>query len=141
MNLKQEICAAFSDGIIVKEVPVGYSVSTQVEWFFGETISFYVRVEGERMRLEDSGHLLFDLEGQGVDFSSENCKKVLQVLLNDHNVLFGEDNGTFCTKWVAKDKIAELTIPFLTFLTRIQDLLFLNREIVKSTFKDDLEAA
>ena len=92
------------------------------------------------MRLEDSGHLLFDLEGQGVDFSSANCKKVLQGLLNDYDVFLEEENGTFCTKWVPEDKIAGLTIPFLTFLTRIQDLLFLDREIVKSIFKDDLEA-
>ena len=58
MNLQQEICAAFCDGLTVRTVPVGYAVSTPVTWFSGDTISFYVRAEGERARLEDSGSLL-----------------------------------------------------------------------------------
>lgn len=141
MNLQQEICAAFCDGLIVRKVPVGYAISTPVTWFSGDTISFYARVEGERARLEDSGSLLFDLEGQGVDLSSENRMEILSGLLRDHGVVLEEEDGLFCTEWVPKAKIAALALPFLTFLARVQDLLFLNREIVKSTFREDLIGA
>jgi len=141
VNLQQEICAAFCDGLIVRSVPVGYAISTPVTWFSGDTISFYARVEGERARLEDSGSLLFDLEGQGVDFSSENRMEILSGLLSDHGVVLEDEDGLFCTEWVPKNQIAALALPFLTFLARVQDLLFLNREIVKSTFKEDLIGA
>lgn len=138
MNLQKGICAAFCDGLLVREVPVGYAISTPVTWFSGDTLSFYARVEGERARLEDSGSLLFDLEGQGVDFSSENRMEILSGLLNEHGVLLSEEDGLFCTEWVAKSHIAKLALPFLTFLARVQDLLFLNREVVRSTFREDL---
>lgn len=138
MNLQKEICAAFCDGLIVREVPVGYAISTPVTWFSGDTLSFYARVEGARARLEDSGSLLFDLEGQGVDFSSENRMEILSGLMNEHGVLLSEEDGLFCTEWVAQKDIAKLALPFLTFLARVQDLLFLNRDVVKSTFREDL---
>ena len=141
MNLQKEICAAFCDGLIVHKVPVGYVVSTPVTWFSGDNISFYARVEGGRARLEDSGSLLFDLEGQGVDFSSENRMEILSGLLNDHGIILSEEDGLFCTQWVPKNEIAALALPFLTFLTRVQDLLFLNRDVVKSTFREDLISA
>lgn len=138
MNLRNEICAAFCDGLIVRQVPVGYAVSTPVTWFSGDAISFYARVENERARLEDSGSLLFDLEGQGVDLSSENRMETLSGLLGDHGVILSEEDGVFCTEWVPKEEIAGLAFPFFTFLARIQDLLFLNRDVVRSTFKEDL---
>lgn len=141
MNFKKEICAAFCDGLIVRKVPVGYAVSTPVTWFSGDAISFYARVESERARLEDSGSLLFDLEGQGVDLFSENRMETLSGLLGDHGVILSEDDGVFCTEWVPKEGISALALPFLTFLARIQDLLFLNRDVVRSAFKEDLVKA
>lgn len=139
MNLRKEICAAFCDGLVVREVPVGYSVSTPVTWFSGDNITFYARVEGERARLEDSGSLLFDLEGQGMDFSSENRMEILSGLLAEHGVMLSEEDGVFCTEWVPKGKIAALALPFLTFLARVQDFLFLNRDVVRITFREDLQ--
>ena len=137
MNLQKEICAAFCDGLVVREVPVGYAISTPVTWFSGDTLSFFARVEGARARLEDSGSLLFDLEGQGVDFSSENRMEILSSLMDEHGVTLSEEDGLFCTEWVAKGDIAKLVLPFIAFLTRVQDLLFLNREVVRSTFRED----
>ena len=55
-------------------------------------------------------------------------------LLGDHGVVL-EKERIFCTEWVHKGKAAALALPFLT---RVHALLFLNREIVKSTFKEDL---
>lgn len=141
MNLQREICAAFCDGLVVRKVPVGFAISTPVTWFSGDKLSFFARVEGSRARLEDSGTLLFDLEGQGLDFSSENRMEILSGLLSEHGVVLSDDDGVFCTEWVKKEDIAGLALPFLTFLTRVQDLLFLNREIVKSTFREDLICA
>ena len=117
---------------------MGFSISTPVTWFSGDKISFYARVEGGRARFEDSGALLFDLEGQGVDFSSDTRSETMAALLAEHHVVLSEEEGVFCTAWLAREDLASRVLPFLTFLTRIQDLLFLNRDVVKSTFKEDL---
>ena len=89
MSLQKEICAAFCDSLIVRQVPAGYAISTPITWFSGDTLSFYARVEGGRARLEDSGSLVFDLQGQGVDFSSENRMEILSSLFSDHGVILG----------------------------------------------------
>ncbi|MEL6573578.1 MAG: DUF1828 domain-containing protein [Pseudomonadota bacterium] len=141
MNLQKEICAAFCDGLNVKKVPVGFAVYTPVTWFSGDKISFYARVEGDRARLEDSGTLMFDFEGHGVDFSSENRMEILSGILDEHGVMLSEVDEVFYTEWVPSGAIASLALPFLTILTRVQDLLFLNREVVKSTFREDLIGA
>lgn len=141
MNLKNEICAAFCDGLMVRKVPMGFAISTPVAWFSGDNISFYARVEGNRARLEDSGSLLFDLEASGVDFSSENRRELLSGLMMECGVHLSDEDQLFCTDWVPREAIATLALPFLTFLSRVQDLMFLNREIVKSTFREDLVQA
>jgi len=138
VSLQKEICAAFCDGLIVRPVPVGFAISTPVTWFSGDRISFYARVEGERARLEDSGTLLFDLEGYGADFSSDTRRETLASLLSEYGVILSEEEGVFCTEWVNRSELATSTLPFLAFLTRVQDILFLNREIVRSTFREDL---
>ncbi len=91
--------------------------------------------------MEDSGSLLFDLEGQGVDFTSENRREILNGLLLDHGVNLSDEDGLFCTPWVPLADLAAQALPFLTFLARVQDLLFLNREVVRSTFREDLISA
>ena len=141
MSLKSELCQAFCDGLIVRSVPIGFAISTPVTWFSGDRISFFARVEGGRARFEDSGSLLFDLEGQGVDLGSGTRSETLSNLLDELGVVYSEEDGVFCTEWVSRDSLAKFLSPFLTFLTRVQDLLFLNRETVKSTFKEDLIAA
>lgn len=56
-------------------------------------------------------------------------------------MMLSEEDGLFCTEWVPKGTISSLALPFLTFLTRVPDLLFLNRKVVKSTFREDLISA
>ena len=67
--------------------------------------------------------------------------EILSGLLDDHGVVLSEEDGVFCTDWVENKDLAALALPFLTFLTRVQDLLFLNRDIVRSTFREDLIGA
>lgn len=140
MNFKEQICRAVCDGFGVRKVPVGFAVSTPINWFSGDSLSFFARVEGAKARLEDSGALLFDLEGQGLDLSSESRRELLASLLQEHGVEFSEEEGTFSTPWMPTDEVAKLVPQFLAFLTRVQDLLFLSRDRVSSTFKEDLVA-
>lgn len=141
MNLAQDICGVICEGFSVRPVPVGYAITTPVTWFSGEPLAFFVRKEGDSARLEDSGLLVADLQGMGMDLNSDNRRAILAAMLSDHSVIFDEDEALFCTEWVPIDRVAQSVPDFLSFLLRVQDVLFLNKERVRSTFKEDLASA
>lgn len=141
MNLAKQICEVVCEGFKVRKVPVGYSVLTPWTWFSGEPVTFFIREEKGLARLEDSGLLVADLQGMGLDLSSENRRALLASLLSEHSVFFDDDDAQFATEWVGMDQVAKRIPEFLSFLLRVQDLLFLNRDRVRSTFKEDLASA
>tara|TARA_R110002110_G_scaffold3305_4_gene16858 strand:- start:2824 stop:3537 length:714 start_codon:yes stop_codon:yes gene_type:complete len=122
-------------------VPVGYAVATPVAWFSGDQITFYVRIEGDMARLEDSGTLLLELESQGLDLTSESRREALSDIMGAHCVTLDEEDCLFLSEWVPVDNVASLVPEFLAFLTRSQDLTLLSRDRVRSTFREDLAEA
>lgn len=138
MSLSAAICRTLCEGFSVREVPVGYAIKSPFDWFMGEPMTFYARVENGRARYEDSGVLIADLEGMGVDFESAQRNAILQSLLDEYSVVFDETDMMFVTEWVQESKLATLTPAYLAFLARVQDLLFLNKDRVASTFREDL---
>jgi hypothetical protein len=141
MNLADDICKAICEGFSVRKVPVGYAVTAPVNWFSGDPLAFFVREEAGLARLEDSGLLVADLQGLGLDLNSENRRALLASLLSEHGVLFIDDESQFATDWMPLDRVPHALPDFLSFLLRVQDLLFLNRERVHSTFREDLASA
>ena len=99
MSLEEQICHALCDGISVRKVPVGYAIKSPIDWFLGEPMTFFVREEMGRARLEDSGTLYADLQAMGVDFSSSSRRLALDALLEEHNTLFHESEYLFASSW------------------------------------------
>ncbi|RUV02912.1 DUF1828 domain-containing protein [Mesorhizobium sp. M1A.F.Ca.IN.020.06.1.1] len=141
MSLAEEICEVVCEGFKVRKVPVGYSVLTPWTWFSGEPLTFFIREEKGQARLEDSGLLVADLQGMGLDLGSENRRALLASLLTEHRAFLDDDDSQFATEWMTIDRVASRIPEFLSFLLRVQDLLFLNRDKVRSTFKEDLASA
>ena len=133
MSLSEAICHSLCEGFSVREVPVGYAIKSPFDWFLGEPMTFYARIENGRARYEDSGILIADLEGMGVDFESPQRRQILESLLGEYSVSFNEQEMMFVTEWVAESKLASLTPAYLAFLSRVQDILFLNKERIAST--------
>ncbi|WP_088346643.1 MULTISPECIES: DUF1828 domain-containing protein [Rhodomicrobium] len=138
MTLKEQICHALCEGFSVRVVPLGYAVKSPFRWVSGDNLVFYVRSEGGRVRLEDDGATIAELEGIGVDFSSDTRLEQLDSLLKQHNILFNQNSILFHTEWCEESEVAKLVPQFLSFLNRIQDLQMLNRDTVRNTFKDDV---
>jgi hypothetical protein len=141
MNMQAQICEAVCKGFRVREVPIGYAIAAPVEWINGDKIRFFARIEGERGRLEDDGSTVFELEGSGIEVLSGNRRVLLGQLLDEHSVEFDEEESLFRTPWVAASEVAKLVPQFSAFMTRVQDLSFLSRDRVESTFKEDLASA
>lgn len=141
MILKKQICNALCEGFSVRKVPVGYAIKSPIDWFLGEPLTFYIREEMGRARLEDSGTLYADLQAMGVDFTSNNRRLALDSLLKEHATQFHEEEYLFISEWKPLNAIASIIPNYMAFLTRVQDLMFLNRDRVASTFREDLIAA
>lgn len=140
-TLKDDICESLCHGFDVRSVPIGYAVKSPFRWFTGDSLVFFVRVNQGHVRLEDDGTTYSELEGAGVDFSSETRMTILDELLKEHGVVFDQSEMLFHTEWAVDRQAGKLVSNFLAFMTRLQDLTFLNRERVQNTFKDDLFSA
>jgi hypothetical protein len=90
------------------------------------------------VRFEDSGATLFELEGAGVDLSSTTRMDSLRELCAELGVTFDEANSQFYTDWVKTEEVGLAAIKFMSFMTRVQDMLLTIRTRVASTFKEDL---
>jgi hypothetical protein len=139
-QIRNQICDSVCEGFQVRPIPIGYSIQSPIPWISGDNIPIYLRIDGDRARLEDSGSSIFDLEGQGVDLKSDNRRQILSSLLQTHNVNL-DDDSTFVTNWAELNRVTKDLPQFLSFLTRVQDLIFLSRDKVQSAFREDLKTA
>jgi hypothetical protein len=141
MNLKQKICDALCSGFIVREVPIGFSLSSPFDWFSGDKLTFYARIEGQLLRFEDSGSTIFDLESAGVDLSTSSRLEILEELKSEFKVSFDQNEIIFHSDWLDNQNVGYEAVKFLSFLHRVQDLTFTTRDRISSTFREDLISA
>lgn len=141
MNLDRQICEALCKGFIVRSVPIGFAIASPFDWFAGDKMIFYARTRGALVRFEDSGSTLFELEGAGVDLSSATRLDMLRELCREHGVTYDEEESSFFTQYVRAEEVGLSAIRFMSFLHRVQDLLFTVRTRISNTFRDDLIAA
>jgi Domain of unknown function DUF1828 len=138
MTVKHQICEANCNGIKVSDIPIGYAIVTPFNWFTGDRLRYFARRQGSLIRLEESGDTLFEIEGAGVDLSAASRSSILSDLCNEYGVIFDDDEGLFRTDYAQESDIGLLSIKFLAFMMRVQDLTFTRKEKVASTFREDL---
>lgn len=120
---------------------MGYAISSPFKWITGDALTMYVRHDRSKFRVEDDGTTYSELEAAGVDFASSTRLSILADLLKEHGTHFDQTEMIFYSDWVSEVQVGKSVSNFLSFMNRLQDLLFLNSERVKNTFKDDLFAA
>lgn len=125
MTIQDDICRALWAGFTVRDVPMGLAVSTPVAWFTGDNIGFYVRLADGQARIEDSGLLVFDLEAQGLFISRPGFLDRIAENPSKFKILFSEEFRIFHTEWVPENQVAAQALPFLNFLSRLQNQLCL----------------
>jgi hypothetical protein len=141
MGLSDQICSALCKGFKVRGVPMGFAIASPFDWFTGDKMVFYARTKGSLVRFEDDGSTIFELEGAGVDLTSNTRLEQLRELCRENSVEFDEEESTFYTDYVNHDEVGLAAIRFMAFMVRVQDLLLTVTTRVASTFKDDLIAA
>lgn len=141
MTVQQKICAAFCDGLSVREIPLGYAIKTPFIWLHNEPlVVFGERSEG-LVRMRDAGDTLALLEDVAGDLTSDTKMDTMRQLAIEHGIRFDEEKSLFLSDWTPEANLGDVTIRFMSFLNRIQDLAFLSRERVSNAFREQLTEA
>lgn len=140
-SYKDALCRAFCGDIFIRDVPVGFAVSTGFKRDDGDAIGFYVVYDTEDRsvaRLEDDGMTIPTLEASGADVSDGPRAEAFVSLLSEYGVEHDESENVLHTPFMSIDKLAREAVRFVAFLLRIQDFMLVTRERVEETFKADV---
>ena len=141
---KQALCAAFCDGLEIRDVPVGLAVKTAFALPTGDMIGFYIvrsHDQKDAWRLEDSGMTIPLLEASGVSLESGPRKEALGRLLAEYSAEYDDDTREIHSSFYAEQEIPAAASRFTALLLRMQDFELLNPDVVANTFKSDVEEA
>lgn len=141
--MKQELCKAFCDSVRVTELPCGFGISTTLFEIEGDPAGLYAVGPDStgHWKLEDAGRLLPSLVASGYDLSSDQRKKALTAILETAGATFDEGGLEITTGPISKSDIPAHAIRFIGALVRVSDLVQMNADRVRSTFKEDVRAA
>lgn len=138
----QLFCEAFCQGVALREVPIGYVVSTPFSIADGEPLAIYLRrseSEPGCFRIEDDGMTVVALEEHGIDLESEARHKEIVRILENHGANYSESAHVFHTDYMAEDDLASAIFPFISMMIRIFDISLMSPEKARNTFLDDLQ--
>lgn len=137
--MKEVLCKAFCDQIIVRKVPAGLAVSTAFTLSDGEPLGFYVvgPDPSGRFRLEDDGTTVPMIEAMGVDLDTQTRSDAVAKLYAEYGATYNPGSGELTTNPIAEEGVPAKALQFVALLLRLQDLILLTPERVASSFKED----
>jgi hypothetical protein len=135
---KDQLCAAFCDDLVIREVPAGLAVSTVFSAADGDRIAFYVTepVTGV-FRIEDDGTTLPYLEASGVDFRSGTRGEALHELLAEYGVKIDGESQEFYIGSLTDNELPSAALKFVAFSLRVRDFMLMTEYRVATSFRED----
>lgn len=138
--MKEQLCKAFCDGIMIRDVPSGMAVSTAFAFPDGDKIGFYLRDAGEgTFAIRDSGLVFPTLEASGLDLRNASRAEVFSSLMGEYGVELDEADREFGIGAIREAELPAAALRFVSFLMRVGDMLLLTEDRVASTFRHDVE--
>lgn len=138
--MKDQLCRAFCNDIVVTDVPIGLAVSTTFRRPDGDAVGFYV-VKDEALpglaRIEDDGQTIPYLEACGVDFSTQTRDRAFKALLDEYGAAYDSDECLVHTPYLNEEDLPKAAMRFVAMLLRIPDFLLLTQEHIETAFKED----
>lgn len=136
-NIKSEIRSAINSEIeLMEEGKNRFRVFSPFIFEDGDQFSVLLKADGKKWYLSDEGHtymhLSYDIDVK--DFEKGSRQKILSNILSGYDVV---DKDGELIMFIDNEQYGNSLFSYLQALTKISDLNFLSREIVKSTFYDD----
>ncbi|MCZ4262887.1 MULTISPECIES: DUF1828 domain-containing protein [Limimaricola] len=141
MNAQKKICAAFCEGLSVREIPLGYAIKTPFSWLHGEPLVVFGERSDGLVRMRDGGDTLALLEDVAGDLTTDTKMDAMRQLATEHGIAFDEENSLFLSDWTDEADLGSAAVRFMSFLNRIQDLAFLSRDRISNAFREELTEA
>jgi hypothetical protein len=137
--VKDLLCRAFCEQLMIRQVPAGIAVSTPFTLSGGEPLGFYVvgPDQGGRFRLEDDGTTIPMMEAMGIDLDTDTRSDAVAQLYTEYGALYNPESGEISTLPMSSDVVPQRALQFVSLLLRLQDLILLTPERAASTFKED----
>lgn len=136
--MKEILCRAFCDNVIVREVAAGTAVSTPFTTTDGDRIGFYVTADGGLFQIEDDGLTMPLLEASGLDFRAGTRADAMSELLAEYKVRLDDDTRCFYIPAIPEDRLAGEAMRFVAFLIRVKDFLLMTEARIVGSFRDDV---
>ena len=136
--MKEELCKAFCDELMVQTVPAGMAVTTPFAGPDGDHIGFYVVKEGDGYRIEDDGVTLPYLEGSGVEFRPGGTRgDALNELLAEYGVSINDVTQEFFIGNLSETVLPSAALKFVAFSLRVRDFMLMTEFRIATTFRED----
>jgi hypothetical protein len=138
--MKDELCEAFCDGVLVREMKNGFAIRTPYDDLKGEPLAFYAIGPNEDglFRIIDDGTTVPFLEASGVSLESETRFSAFTGILQEYKASYSEGERQIYMPSLRRDMLAGASLRFMALLLRVQDLALMTPDRVESTFRDDV---
>ena len=135
----EDFCAAMCEGLAFNEVPIGYVLRAPFSRPDGDGIAVYIRrLTDGIFQIEDDGLTVAYLEAAGFNLDSDSRFSALAELLAEYSAFYDENEAVLHTAAMPESEVAKASVSFIALMLRVNDLLLLAADRVKSTFRDDL---
>lgn len=113
-----------------------YVVQVPFSFTDGDHYVIILRQEGSRWVLSDEGHTFMHLsyELRDREFEEGNRRKIIDEVLNSYQI---ENRAGELVLTIPPSRYGDALFTFVEAITRITDVTFLSREVVKTTFRED----
>lgn len=137
--MKEELCAAFCDGLDIAEVPIGIAVGTSFMGQTGDRIAFYITGPdaSDLWRLQDDGSTVPWVEASGADLTVSARAEAFSALLTEYEASYDDETSELRSAWLPRDHIAKAAMQFVAMLLRVQELALLTIERARSTWVEE----
>lgn len=139
--MKEELCKAFCSELTVRRVPAGIAVGTGFMGVGGEQIGFYIIGPDQfgLWRVQDDGNTVPYLEASGADLEVLTRKEAFDELLGECGAVYDDQSTELSIDRIKRDDLPGAALKFVALLLRLQDMLFMTRERVESTWVEEAQ--
>lgn len=139
--LKESLQRSFAAAVNVRAVPSGYAISSIFKDRSGDPISFYLVEDADGLRVEDDGEYLANLIARDIPINQGQRADLLDAILEDSSSYWDRETYEIKSASFTREEAPSRIAGFLSSLVRVRDLELLTREVVRSTFRDDVGSA
>lgn len=141
--MKDDLCRAFCESLVVESVPAGLAVTTSFKGVTGEALMFYIvgPDANDTWRLQDDGTTIPYIEAAGAELGGGSRAETFQALLTDFGATYDEQSGELTIGPLDKSSVATGALRFIALLIRIQELLQVTREKIEALWVEEARAS